>query len=368
MSKIAFLPNILNNGNVTGIGRYSINLIKELVQQNNYSNYITIDVPENYNIFNIPNIDIGLSASDILLSDKILSLKAYLLNIKLIHSFYAELPEKKTYKSVLTIHDLICIKHPEWFINNRSYDYMNIYLRRTANNVDHIIAVSNQTKNDIIELFNIPQEKISVIYLGVDEVFNREYSYEEDTLKKYNIDKEYILSVCTFEPRKNITRILDTYEKFRENNKEDIKLVLTGGKGWKYTDIFNKINLNKYNKDIIITGYVSNEELAILYKNSLVFVYPSLYEGFGLPVLEAMACGTAVITSNTTSLPEVGGDAVCYCEPESVDSILNCLEKVIFLENYRKELKFKSLKRNKKFSYKETAKKTSEIYNMLLNS
>lgn len=367
MSKILLLPRGLNGENLAGFGRYSLNMINELGRQMDNDKYYTINTIKKYQLSNIENIEMDLPGSNLELSDKILSLKSYLLNVDIVHSFFAPLPQKRTFKSVLTIHDLIYVRRPEWSLSDKFYEFTNVYIRKSAQNSDHIVTVSQKTKYDVMELFGIPEEKITVTYLGCDPIFAKSASNDVmPVLSKYNIDGDFLLSVCTIEPRKNLTNILEAYEEFRNKSNEKIKLVLVGKIGWKYDAIMDKINLSRYKDDIILTGYVPDEDLAVLYKNTLAFLYVSLYEGFGLPVLEAMECGAAVITSNTTSLPEVGGNSVCYCNPESIDDIVSALEKVVLSDSYRDELKSKSIQRAKCFSFEESVRKTKEVYKKIL--
>lgn len=354
---------ILNNAFKTGIGRYSYNLFNQLLNYSDEKYYLVGDINEKK--FSKANrIDIDLPNSNNDLANKILSLMGYVYELDVLHSPYFPIPKRRTFKGILTIHDLIPLRKPEWFANRNVYNFFNIQIRDSVKYVDHIIADSQATKNDIIDLFAVDENKISVVYLGIDQSFIDILPNQEDKsiLKKYNIDLNYILSVCTVEPRKNIYRTLKAYEIFRKRYKEKIKLVLVGKLGWKYESLLQAIKESKFSDDIIITGYVLDEDLPILYRNAEVFMYPSLYEGFGLPVLESMTCETPVITSNISSLSEVGGDSVMYCDPYDIESIVCAIEEVLTKPSLQKELREKGKNRSQLFSWKKAAEQTRQIY------
>jgi glycosyltransferase involved in cell wall biosynthesis len=356
---------ILNNAYKTGIERYSYNLFSEICKFEDEKYYLIGEVMDkNFKNAEKFEINIDLPQSNTVLANKMLSLMGYISDLDLLHSPYFPVPKIRTFKGVLTIHDLIPLRVPEWFGNNNVHDFFDTEIRETVKYIDHIIADSQATKNDIIDLFSIDENKISVVYLGVDQSFINILPNQGDNsiLEKYDINSNYILSVCTVEPRKNIQRILKSYEILRERHKEKIELVLVGRLGWKYENLLQMIKESKFSDDIILTGYVPDEDLLILYRNAEVFMYPSLYEGFGLPILEAMSCEAPVITSNVSSLPEVGGDSVMYCDPYDVESIVYTIEEIITKPSLQKELREKGKIRAQQFSWKKAAEQTRQIY------
>jgi len=244
-----------------------------------------------------------------------------LLNFKVYYSTYFPIPDfirlNQNIKKVYTIHDMIPIIHPEWF----SSSFNQQLLKEVVDNItlnDKVIAVSHSTKKDILAYRpDLSPEQITVAYLAASDIF---YKVEDKDLinqirEKYSIgNNPYLLSVCTFEPRKNLITVIKAFKAIlQEGNPNHLKLVLVGSVGWNTSELFKEINdLNRdYNQTIIITGFIPDEDLAPLYSGAELFIYMSLYEGFGLPVLEAIKCGVSVICSNTSSLAEFS-DNICY--------------------------------------------------------
>ena len=270
-------------------------------------------------------------------------------------------------KYVLTVHDLAI--HKLGNVGNRKNTIIQrMYLKKSCKSADSIIAISKSTKNDIIELFKIKEEKINVIYLGTNlsSKYDLSEKDEKKILKKFNVEnKEYLFFVSTIEPRKNIVTLVKAFEVLKGQNKE-LKLILAGGLGWKYENIVSAINESKYKDDINLTGYVSKDEKDCLMHNCKCLVYPSLYEGFGLPVLEGMAHETIVVTSNNSSLPEVGGDIVFYYNNVSdYNELASVIQKVLEMNDKDKKVIIKKgLSHIKNFSWEKCAK---EILNLLLS-
>jgi glycosyltransferase involved in cell wall biosynthesis len=227
-----------------------------------------------------------------------------------------------------------------------------------------IIADSQNTKNDCIKYLGIPEEKIKVIYLAPDSIYqpiNNKQEIREQVCKKYNIEFPFILYTGTLEKRKNIPILIKAFYKLKKMGISH-KLLIVGKKGWKYDDIFKTIKTLNLQKDIMFTGYVPKEDLVKFYNLADLFVYPSLYEGFGLPPLEAMACGCPVITSNTSSLPEVVKDAGIMFNPYCVDELVKIMYEVLIDESLRIELSRKGLERAKLFNWRKTAEETWKVY------
>jgi len=285
----------------------------------------------------------------------------------LIHTLHPFSPVKFKAKYIATIHDLTPLISSDWFPELHSLKFRFI-IKRTTERADKIIADSISTKKDIIEFFDYPEENIEVVYLASDEIYKPVEDKEEiaEIRKKYGISRKYILFVGTIEPRKNLIRLLSVFEKLKIKFKE-YQLVIVGQVGWMSEKFFEKLkNLpENVKKDIILTGYIPKEDMVYLYNDSELFIYPSLYEGFGLPVLEAMSCGVPVITSNISSLPEVGGDACIYVNPYDEEDILYKIEKVLDNEEIKKEMRKKGLERAKLFNWEKTAENTLKVYESL---
>jgi len=217
---------------------------------------------------------------------------------------------------VITIHDTVSFDHPEW-LNPKFVWWYKFLQPKLAKKVHHIITISEFSKNKIIEHLNIPEDKISVIYNGVDLSNNNVTAEEKNNFLNL---PPYILSVGSLEPRKNLSRLIIAFVNFKKETKSDVKLVIVGKKG--VSRVFSDEGISEVNNnDIIFTGHVSDYELQYLYKNALGFCYPSLYEGFGLPPLEAMQFSVPVLTSNTTAIKELCSNRAILVEPTSVDSI-----------------------------------------------
>ena len=285
----------------------------------------------------------------------------YCKNIDILHSYWnpLEFMQAKCIK-VFTIYDLIPLIHPEW---HTLRDYFDGPVRRTALMSDVILTDSKHTRKDVIEYYNIQPEKVKVIYPGL--MHTLDFSHKEiNVLNKFNIHDEYIMSVSTIEPRKNLRGLINGFIAYKQSHmRSKLKLVLVGGIGWDKEFENDIAKLNQYRDSIILTGFVSDEELSSLYQFSLAVAYVSFYEGFGLPLLEALTAGKAVISSNVTSMPEVCEKVACYCNPYEIESIENAIDKIVNNEDYRNSLEINARSQAAKFSYKKAAKETIDIYN-----
>jgi len=258
--------------------------------------------------------------------------------------------------SAISILDVSYLHFPKLFKKRDLYQ-LKLWGRFSIGKAKKIITISKSSKNDIIKAYGIDSGKIEVIYPGIKQGSNIEYPVlSMDRLReKYGIDKDYILFVGTIQPRKNIERLIEAFSTIK--NKK-LKLVVVGKKGWMYEDILNAPKKFGITDRVKFLDSVTDEDLPSFYKNAICFVLPSLYEGFGLPVLEAMQYGCPVLTSNISSLPEAGGDSVLYCDPENVDDIAKNLESMIQNSELRKKLIEKGFEQVKKFSWEKTAKET----------
>lgn len=258
---------------------------------------------------------------------------------------------------IVTIHDLAFLRNPKWF-SSKFYLYYKLLIPKIAENSLKIITVSNFSRKEIVNLLNIPEEKVGVIYNAVSQDF---IELSRDNFEnKYG---EYILSVASLDPRKNFKNLVLSFNKL---NLKGTKLVIVGSENKVFADQKLK-SLIQENPNIILTGYVTDEELIGLYRNATFFIFPSLYEGFGLPPLEAMACGCPVVVSNAASLPEVCGDAAYYVNPYNVESIAEGMYKVLTDETLRQSLIQKGIERAKLFSWEKSAKEHIRVFEEVLN-
>lgn len=267
---------------------------------------------------------------------------------------------------ILTIHDLSFLRYPEFFSWKRRLWHKVINVKKLVKNFDKLVAVSENTKNDLIELCNIDKSKVEVVYSGISRNYKSSITnYELEKVRdKYELPENFILYLGTIEPRKNIISIIKAYNKFRDGRSEmsDIRLVLAGGKGWKTKKIYKERNNSKYKNDIIFTGYVDDKDKPALYSLANIFIYPSFYEGFGFPPLEAMACGTPVISSFSSSLPEVVGNAGMMLDPYNVNDLTKVIEELLNNKDLQEDLKQKGLEQVKKFSWDDAAESYLNLF------
>ena len=278
------------------------------------------------------------------------------------------LPKKvKGVTYYLTIHDLTIFKIRG--IGSFYNTLINkLFTKKSVKKADKVIAISKATKQDIIDLFHISESKINVIYntkklYDYHFISNRLINADFQAVKeKYSIDKKYFLFVGTIEPRKNIKNIIKAFNCFKEK-KNDCKLVIAGGNGWKTKKIYKEYNKSPYKDDIIFTGYVSSQEKELLYRNSLSLVFPSLYEGFGYPIIESLSVGTPVITSNISSMPEVGGSVCNYInDTHNYNEICDNMIKVYDLWEQNKIKELDLVKQANIFNNDNYAQDTIELF------
>jgi len=266
---------------------------------------------------------------------------------------------------VTTIHDLAFEHLPETF-NRRSWMQLRLTVRRTAGRAAHIITVSEYSRRDISRTYGIPPERITVTPEAAPPHFAPVTNETElrRIRESYRIQENYILSLCSIQPRKNLVRLIDAYSCLRGVRRE-VKLpqlVLAGKRGWLDNETFRAAERNALGHDILFTGYVPEPDLVGLYSGASCFVYPSYFEGFGLPVVEAMQCGVPVIAGNRTSLPEVVGDAGLLFDPFDTQALVDALTQVTSDPAIRAKLRTKGLERAKYFNWKTTAELTLGAY------
>jgi glycosyltransferase involved in cell wall biosynthesis len=285
--------------------------------------------------------------------------------VDLFHGLDARMYDSPRVKNVVTIHDLP--QHSNLYSGTRHPErkfrlYADIMAR-----ADRIIADSAYTKADILRFYSIPEERIDVVPLGVD-VPARSIGGEEvrAVRARYGIPTPYLLHVGRIETKKNLRRSLEAFAEVRKQSAEVVQFVLAGTPGPGAEEVFRTIERFNLSEAVHLAGYVSQEDLPALYSGALAFLFPSLYEGFGMPVLEAMACGTPVLTSNVTSLPEVAGDAALLVDPLDVDSIVRGMLRLLEEPRLRDAYVRKGLERVKEFTWERTARETLAVYRKTL--
>lgn len=345
----------------SGLGKYTRSLIDALKQ---------IDSKNEYVLFNRKQ-DAGERTYDRLFWENgILPTKAFFSKLDILHTPAFSVPFiKGPWTSVVTIHDLIPIKFPG-HLSRISRWYWKEWLPYVNSRTDFIIVDSQATKKDVVELLGVNPENIYVIYLAADEYFKRlrEKSEIAKTLNKFSLNAPYLLYVGNVEPRKNLIRTICAYTNLRKNKKVELDLVIVGSRKWKFTEFDEKINQNPFRDNIKILNFVSDDDLACLYWATELFVYPSIYEGFGLPIVEAMTCQAPVLTSNCSSMPEVGGDAAYYVDPWKQDEIEAGILEIVYNQSLKTQMREKGLVQAQKFSWRRTAEQTLSVYERALKN
>lgn len=270
----------------------------------------------------------------------------------------------KNIKKVVTVHDLIGIIYPGNLAPVSRF-YWRTWLPACVKSADLIISVSENTKRDMIRLLNIPERKIRVIYSAAHESFRPIQNSQSlrEHIKKYGIDSKYILTVSTIEPRKNMVNLIKAFAVYLNSSAgQDISLVIVGKKGWGYNECVKAALEAGLEDNVIFCDYIDEKDLPIIYNLAELFIFPSFYEGFGLPVLEAMSCGTPTICSNTSSLPELTGDAAILIDPLDNAAMTDAINHVLSDEAFRDKLSGKGLERSARFSWDQTAQETVKVY------
>lgn len=344
--------------------RYLVDHLAQIDRDNVYSLYVThsnnffneIRQRENFRTLSI-RPDISWLRVPI-----ILPLKVMLKPVDLLHVQYIA-PPLCPCKFIVTIHDISWKYHPE-IIPRNVYFAQSKFVESTARRAEKIITVSETTKRDLVKFFKIPPDKIVVTYNGVKSIYRpiKDEDRINEVLKKYDIHDRYLLYTGRLEPRKNLIRLIKAFSMLKKKRSIELKLVIVGPKTWLYSEIFKMVVELGLESDIIFAGYLPEEDLPFIYNGADLFISPSVFEGFGIPPVEAMACGTPVLYSDIPAHREIIGDAGVAFNPLDINDIsqtvLNALSDTALL----KELSEKGIKRAGDFSWDNTAKKTLEVY------
>lgn len=290
------------------------------------------------------------------------------------HFFNFFVPPFVSGKTVVTVHDMAYRRYPETVKWQKRW-LLNLQLQASMKAADRIVVGTQFGKEEVMQYFPIPAEKIRVVPIGVDVSRYHRVSDSDrimEVSRKYGIPECYFLYLGTLEPRKNLVRLVQAYGLFRKLAQdggigEIPALVLAGKKGWIYDEIFHQVRASGLKGHVIFPGYIADEDAPVLMSSALAFVFPSLYEGFGMPPLEAMACGTPVLTSNAASLPEVAGDAALLVDPLDVESIARGLVRLMEDEALRTQLVVRGYQRVQYYSWERAADELHAIYRELVD-
>ena len=357
---------------LTGIGRYTYEVSKELISKDDFN----IEFFYGYYSKNL----IKPSMKSELKSFKALIVKNQKIKkfVRRLVFFFSKIFAKKydlywqpnfipnsgikANKVVTSVHDFSFILYKDFHPKER-VEYLEKYFFKNIVRSDMIITGSKFSKQEILERLDFSSEQVRVIYHGINHDIFKIY---QDLTVDFEVPKKFIFSVGSIEPRKNLKGLLKAYNSLDKELKKEYKLLLAGFKGWENKEVMDLIEQNKEN--ISYLGFISDKNLAKVYNLASLFVFPSFYEGFGLPVVEAMACGTPVICSNTTSLPEVGGDAVIYCDPRDTNDIKEKMQIILNNKTLQKKMIEKGVKRAKQFSWEKSAYEHKKIFEEVLKS
>jgi len=290
------------------------------------------------------------------------------LRLDLLHAPVYAGPRMAPCPQVVTLHDLSFYLYPELFRRSNRV-YLQRATRMTARRAARVIAVSESTRQDAIRLLDLPAEKVVTIPNGVDTEMRPlpDDAPERQALReRHGLEGPFMLYVGTLEPRKNLVTLVEAYGKLIQTHLVPHQLVIGGAKGWFYQSVFERVEELGLAPDVRFLGYLPQNELALWYNLADAFVYPSLYEGFGLPPLEAMACGTAVITSNVSALPEVVGQAGITVDPHDVDGLCEAMWRLVSDQALRRDLGRAGMERARRFRWIETAQSTARLYHKVL--
>jgi glycosyltransferase involved in cell wall biosynthesis len=279
------------------------------------------------------------------------------------HAPHYVLPAAVGARSVVTIHDCIHLMFPQYLPNRAAHAYARASMWAAARRSDRILTVSEASKRDILQLFNVRPDKVVVVHNAIDEHFSTEPSEEHiaRVRERYQLDHKFVLYVGNIKPHKNLVRLIEAFSRLRRNH-EDLKLLIIGDEISRLPALRLAVHSHKLHKHVRFLGYQHDDTLTVLYRMASVFVFPSLYEGFGLPPLEAMASGTPVVTSNVSSLPEVTGDAAVLVDPYDVESIADGVHRVLDDPALAAALRARGLSRARDFSWRHSVEKTLRVY------
>lgn len=350
-----------NEANVVkkvGVSVYALNLLKYFKKKANknlqfkiFLKSKPINLPEENNYYKYEIVPGKFLWSQIFLPFRLCRKK----NIDIFFSPAHYLPRFYPSPSIVTIHDLSYLFYPEDFLKKDLYKLKN-WTEYSLKKANQIIAVSKTTKKDIVKSYRVPEDKISVIYNG----YEKNIKYQIPNIKIKDNNNPYILYVGTLQPRKNIISLINAFDKLKKLY-PDFKLIIAGKKGWMYNKIFSQAADLGLENDVYFTDYVTDNQLIFLYKNAFCFVLPSLYEGFGIPILEAMSFDCPVIASYSSSLPEIGADSCLYFDP---NNSFDLVEKIKMLKDdskLRLELIRKGRLRVKDFSWEKCGEETLKV-------
>ncbi len=351
-----------------GIGTYIRNLLRQLARQDRQTEFVVLCRPDDRDSVAALGENfrsVAATAGNYSITEQItIPLALRREKVTLFHAPHYVLPPLVRCRSVVTIHDCIHLMFPQYLPNQFALTYARTSIGLAARLANRVLTVSESSKRDILRFVDMPPEKIDVIHNAYDERFGVE-PREEDVVRvreRYQLHDEFVLYAGNVKPHKNLKRLIEAFNLLRRRGLDHLKLVLIGDEISKYAALRRAVHQHQLHKHVRFLGYLPEETLAVMYRLAGVFVFPSLYEGFGLPPLEAMASGTPVVTSNVSSLPEVAGDAAVLVDPYDPAAIADGIERVLTNEALRRDLRQKGLARARQFSWEDSVRRVHDIY------
>ncbi len=352
-----------------GISRYTLQLIEGLSHTDSDDEFVILEsIRSRTPLFEAPPRFVSsrlITPCHHRLEQLTLPLELAPRHLDLLHSPDFIPPFRAKCKSVITVHDLVFLLYPHFLTKPAARYYGQI--DRAVHSADAVIAVSKATKQDIVQLLGVPEDRITVIYEAASSQFRplNSPNLRQSVQTQFGVRGDFMLFVSTIEPRKNVTTLLRAFRQLLDSYKPDVQLVLAGERGWLFDDVFDLTQRLHLNDDVLFTGRVTSEQLLWLYNTAQALVAPSIYEGFGLTPLEAMACGTPVVVSNVSSFPEIVADAGIRVDPTDVDELTVGMWRALTDSQLRETLIEKGLRRAAFFSWEKAARETLALYHSL---
>src|SRR6266496_125984 len=351
-----------------GIGTYIRNLLRQLARLDRQTEFVVLCHPDDReglgslgeNFRPVPETSKNFSISEHIRIPLALMRE----QVTLFHAPHYVLPPLVPCRSVVTIHDCIHLMFPQYLPSRFALAYARTSIELAARRATRIMTVSESSKRDILRFVDVKPDKIDVIYNAFDERFGVE-PREEDVVRvreRYQLHDEFVLYAGNVKPHKNLERLIEAFDLVRKRGLDHLRLVLIGDEISKYAGLRRAVHQHQLHKYVRFLGYLPEETLAVMYRLAGVFVFPSLYEGFGLPPLEAMASGTPVVTSNVSSMPEVAAGAAVLVDPYDPGAIADGIERVLTDEGLRTDLRRRGLARAHQFSWESSVRRVREIY------
>jgi len=351
-----------------GIGTYIRNLLRQLARFDRQTEFVVFCRPEDRETLGSLGENfrpVEETARNYSIAEQVkIPLAIRREGVTLFHAPHYVLPWLVQCRSVVTIHDCIHLMFPQYLPNRLALQYARTSISLAARRATRVLTVSESSKRDILRFVDTDSSRIHVIYNAYDERFGVE-PREEDVVRvreRYQLHDEFVLYAGNVKPHKNLERLIIAFDLVRKRGLDHLKLVLIGDEISRYASLRRAVHQHQLHKYVRFLGYLPEETLAVMYRLAGVFAFPSLYEGFGLPPLEAMASGTPVVTSNVSSLPEVAGDAAILVDPHDPQAIADGISRLLTDEKLRRDLRMKGLARARQFSWEDSVRRVHAIY------